>query len=735
MGEIEHPPSGWWWNPDVDAATLGGMLEDNKGRLISMAPFMRNSALRLRAVWVENAGENAASWWWNPDVTAATLGGMLDDNEGRLVCLEPYVTGLIGLQKVHFAAAWIENKGVHGKAWWWNPDVDPSTLGGMLTKNKGRLTSLRTYVLNGRRRYAAVWVANTGADNRAWWWNPDVDAETLGGMLDDNKGRLVSLDTFTVGSDRRFAGAWVENTGSDLVNWAWDIGPTAKNLGETLDRFCSYPIELRGMGTTSEPLVAVRYAYPAVPDPNAKDLLSISASAKVSSVVRNSDGAVTNEVDVDVTVEALGSDNVKVTRLDVTPCRSGGFLDDWTVLGTSDLIGASTTLTPGTPSTTSHTVETQMDTTHLLVVAAATAGTFRHHSHKVIAVKSTAGTAPPKASMPAPVFLGVWNNPVEVTPILHDGSTDPWLTVGGQLVNTSGEKLRIVGFWATVVIDGRTVMDKGLDLVFYSVDSSGFHVGASGKEEVTRSGQLNYFVHGFPLDVDFPFKKGSLQLVAHYQVDGQCGSAVLETPLEATTPLELKPPVRGTWNWGNGPDYTGVSGHSWPLSRFAYDLTVLTDGKTWAGTTCNDTPSGEKEGDCTVNDNFYAFGEPVYAMAGGTVLDEREDVLEHFGFNMNPASSGINRLVVHNTADDYLHVYYHLRRNKNEVGVGDHVSAGDQIARVGHNGGSSEPHLHVGCVRSDGTGRGRLVPMKFKGLETSAGASVNVVPGAGEYNS
>jgi murein DD-endopeptidase MepM/ murein hydrolase activator NlpD len=38
---------------------------------------------------------------------------------------------------------------------------------------------------------------------------------------------------------------------------------------------------------------------------------------------------------------------------------------------------------------------------------------------------------------------------------------------------------------------------------------------------------------------------------------------------------------------------------------------------------------------------------------------------------------------------------HHLRQNSLQVRVGDHVTAGQQIALVGNSGNTTEPHIHI----------------------------------------
>ncbi len=162
-----------------------------------------------------------SAWWWNPEIEPAALGELLSANKGRLISLKSYLLGA----KLKFAAFWILDTKT---AWWWNPDVDAATLGAMLDTNKGRLISLDVYVKGDKPHCAGVWVKNEGV---AWWWNPEVTAEQLGQMLKKNEGRLISLKTYVKSGRRLFAAIWVKNDGT---NWWWNPNVDSNTLGQML---------------------------------------------------------------------------------------------------------------------------------------------------------------------------------------------------------------------------------------------------------------------------------------------------------------------------------------------------------------------------------------------------------------------------------------------------------------------------------------------------------------------
>ena len=106
-------------------------------------------------------------------------------------------------------------------------------------------------------------------------------------------------------------------------------------------------------------------------------------------------------------------------------------------------------------------------------------------------------------------------------------------------------------------------------------------------------------------------------------------------------------------------------------------------------------------GDGTRNEDWHSWREPLLAPFDGVVL----------GFQINPEStlpgvrgSGPSSAILFQQLVDGeptdVHVaYVHVREVT--VSQGDTVRAGDPVARIGNNGSSFHPHVHVGAFRGD----------------------------------
>jgi len=723
VADLDVAPSAWWWNPDVDAVTLGQMLNNNKARLISLS-VRRASPQRLAAVWIENSGANAQAWWWNPNVDAATLGQMLKNNKGRLIALEPFVVG----SSVRFAAVWVDNTDKHGQAWWWNPDVDPATLGEMLKTNKGRLVSLKSYVLGARRRYAAVWVDNTGNNGKAWWWNPNVDQATLSQMLLNNHGRIVTLDPFIENGLLRFAAAWVANEGASARTWWWYHGIDAATLGHKFDLFCAYPIDLQCYAVNgSIHLGVVMNQYPQ-PSLEGQKLITVSATSALTS--QSHDVAPTQVQSLKVTLKNATGSPVTVTRAKVYITESGGFVDT-----TKDLFPTPRQYAAGAETDDSKSWGWGNGPANMIVAVDAQNGSAKEHTHFVAPIIKTGSQSPPKLTVPPQVFVGLWADPAEIVPLWLNGKATSWISVAGHIVNDSGSSVRLAGWHLTLDVDGKHVLDKELPPSFWTFDTDNtrhtVNVAADGAAELSEL--LNFFVYGFEMTTPSQASaKATLTLVANFKIGGICGGFTSAVPAGRVQPVTIAPPLQSagtglTWNFGNGPNHDGYDAHDWPQERFAYDIV------------CHDSSYNSfKSSDPSkleTNDNFYAYGKPVVAVQGGTVLESHDTEAENDGYKANPdtAKGKGNNYVLLDHGNGSYSGYYHLQKGGNKVKPCDVVKAGDVLGKLGNAGGSSEPHLHFGYTVTDATGRVMIAPTIFTGLRDNGGTTVTAVPADGEY--
>lgn len=711
MSELLKPPKAWWWHPEIDPATLGQFLDDNKGRLISLKSYIINGKRMFAAFWIKNEG---IAWWWNPDVDAPTLGQMLDNNKGRLISLDVYVTG----NHARCAGVWVKN---NGTAWWWNPNVDPATLGKMLTKNKGRLISLRTYVIDEVRRFAAVWIKNEGT---AWWWNPNVDAVTLGQMLQNNQGRLISLDRYVENGSQRFAAVWVKN---DDKTWWWNHGVDSDWLGEQFDLFCTYPMDLVAYEKNGKRRIAcVRYQYSLKPVNNLNDL-QLTGMGTLTTL--NGNGGQTNTLQIEI--ENTSSTSLTLDYLRIAPITSGGYVEYFhSAFEPAGVFAShSKTMTSLQTYNATHNLGSPSDRTHFLIQATSTNGSGKtEYLSRLIPIESAGHSMPTDINVTPPLYLALWTKPVEIVPVWVNDKQVDWIIVAGQIINASGKDIRIAQMGAKLTAGNQTVFEKILPNEFYNWDiaTNGWQsLTVKSDQTLVGSGQWAHFLHGFQIDFPDGVVGGQLTVWLNYKIDGQCQTTVFEAVVYRILPKTLLSPVKGIWIWGSTGNHETYNAHTWPAHRHDIDLGIIDKNNKSHGSSSS-SPS---------NSDFYCWDKPVYAMRDGTVIEAVDSNADNNGYTtLSPLPLPNYVLVEHNDGD--ISGYYHFRQNSVPVTVGQTVEAGDELGRVGNSGGSSEPHLHFGYIVERNTGRATMHPIQFSNLLTEdSSAAVTGHPGNGIYNS
>ncbi|MGA9276175.1 M23 family metallopeptidase [Ilumatobacter sp.] len=109
------------------------------------------------------------------------------------------------------------------------------------------------------------------------------------------------------------------------------------------------------------------------------------------------------------------------------------------------------------------------------------------------------------------------------------------------------------------------------------------------------------------------------------------------------------------------------------------------------------------EDDPTDNDAYGAYGEPLLAVADGTVVTVTsgmpDELPESAPTGLSAAELGGNYVVL-DIGDGVYAFYAHLSPGGATVEVGDEVTRGQVIGRVGNSGNTTEAHLHFHLMRA-----------------------------------
>jgi murein DD-endopeptidase MepM/ murein hydrolase activator NlpD len=255
---------------------------------------------------------------------------------------------------------------------------------------------------------------------------------------------------------------------------------------------------------------------------------------------------------------------------------------------------------------------------------------------------------------------------------------------------------------------------------------------------VYRAGWVAFFAlvlldlfAGLPFDRFWVWSPALLSLAILVGASVRSRRMQRDNPREA---VEVGVPVRGRWSALNSPaDRTPSHGTHGYGQTYAIDLVA-------------EPAQGARPGFKVLwpvvrrNTDFPAFGEPLFAVADATVVHAEDRQRDHLSRNSLLAVlylliveaslrdiGGVRRIfgnhVVLDLGDGVFAAYAHLRRGSLAVRPGDRVRAGQQIARCGNSGNSSEPHLHFQLMDGPDADTAAGVPFRWRGLE---------VPGNGE---
>lgn len=183
--------------------------------------------------------------------------------------------------------------------------------------------------------------------------------------------------------------------------------------------------------------------------------------------------------------------------------------------------------------------------------------------------------------------------------------------------------------------------------------------------------------------------------------------------------LDIRLPFWGKWKVSQG--YHGEFTHQAEWFASLDFMAVGEDGK-----------AIRKQQTATIDD-YYTFGLPVLAVAGGTV----RKVVQHLDDNptgeMNLRENWGNLVLIQH-GNTLFSLICHLKKNSVLVKEGDYVLAGAKLAQAGNSGRSVEPHIHLHFQATPEIGSA-TVPIPFTQYVLHNGTSkirFNATPAEGE---
>lgn len=143
--------------------------------------------------------------------------------------------------------------------------------------------------------------------------------------------------------------------------------------------------------------------------------------------------------------------------------------------------------------------------------------------------------------------------------------------------------------------------------------------------------------------------------------------------------LKISLPFYGVWKVSQSIDGEYTHKDAW---RFAYDFQAIgSNGMTY-------------KNNGTLREDFYSYGLPVTAPAGGMVYAVKDGVSDNLIGKINTVDNWGNYIIIGHAAD-YFSCICHLKQGSVRVSQGQSIAKGEVIALCGNSGRSPYPHIHI----------------------------------------
>jgi len=191
------------------------------------------------------------------------------------------------------------------------------------------------------------------------------------------------------------------------------------------------------------------------------------------------------------------------------------------------------------------------------------------------------------------------------------------------------------------------------------------------------------------------------------------GSLVVDGPkvtIDRAKAIVIQPPVHGD-GWLATTACCEPNVHR--SLRLAVDGTRIETGEAFAVDWGEVKGTSLYSGDGTKNEDHYAYGADVLAVADGKVVFTQDGKPEEMPYQAQPATDitdyGGNKVILE-IAPGVFAGYEHLATGTVAVKVGDRVKAGAVMAKLGNTGPSQGAHLHFGLLDKPDVVTGRSLP-------------------------
>lgn len=307
-------------------------------------------------------------------------------------------------------------------------------------------------------------------------------------------------------------------------------------------------------------------------------------------------------------------------------------------------------------------------------------------------IPAQAESIPPKPELPIPLQVSI-----PTPPVVFRGEGQSRLCYEIYITNLSAETwaVRSINVQSEGASHLLSVKTKDVSGVLRHPARKPDRKAGPAEEIAPGESVIAYMWINLVNDAPFPAR---LRHVFAVKKAGEDAERELDAPTTTVVnkKTEIASPLRGkNWVAGNGPSNTSahrrtfivIDGTPHIAQRYAIDwVQIGEDNKTYRG-------------DAKDNHSYHCFGVDALAVADGLVVEMKDGIPEN---TPNAASMAVP-ITLATIAGNHVNLdlgggvyamYAHLQPGSLRVKLGERVTRGQVIGRVGNTGNSSEPHLH-----------------------------------------
>ncbi len=282
------------------------------------------------------------------------------------------------------------------------------------------------------------------------------------------------------------------------------------------------------------------------------------------------------------------------------------------------------------------------------------------------------------------------------------------------------------------------------------VDENGHPAGVEtlGDRDIAAGGRIGIFNPFYEFGPEFKLEKliykfffNELGYRTATPLDSQSSVEITVLPLNFVGKTPLLLPVHDRSIIFDGHDFYAHHRRQNPANPNVIKLKIRGNPIRYAYDFCPVNDKGEMyKGSPYKKENWYGYGKPIFAPAGGTVVDSANDVPENAYKDKEVTYADIpeseiyknmgGNYVVLNHGNGEFSYFAHMKTGSVRVKAGDKVMAGQQIGELGFAGDAFIPHLHYMLMDGPDVLKAEGLPSYFQNFRRVLGStSENVSQG------